>query len=107
MTLGAFVSGLVINRWGRQPVILVASVLSIAGAFLQFFCTNLTQFIGGKILTGLVRPSQALPALTVTNICLFNSRWELSHQQLLRTLSSWRPWQFVAPLPRVQTSPSS
>ncbi|KAF9876902.1 MFS hexose transporter [Colletotrichum karsti] len=53
MTLGAFVSGLVINRWGRQPVILVASVLSIAGAFLQFFCTNLTQFIGGKILTGL------------------------------------------------------
>lgn len=55
MTLGAFVSGLVTNRWGRQSVILAASLLSIAGAFLQFFCKDLTQFIGGKILTGLVR----------------------------------------------------
>ncbi|KAH7136305.1 general substrate transporter [Dactylonectria macrodidyma] len=53
LILGAFASGLAINRYGRQPVILVAFLLSIAGAFLQFFSKNLAMFFGGKILTGL------------------------------------------------------
>ncbi|KAF6806627.1 maltose permease [Colletotrichum sojae] len=53
LTFGAFVSGLAINRYGRQPVILAAFLLSIAGAFLQFFSRDLTEFVGGKILTGL------------------------------------------------------
>lgn len=54
MTLGAFVAGFAINRYGRQPVVLAAFVLSIAGTFLQFFSKNLAEFVGGKILTGLV-----------------------------------------------------
>ncbi|EQB55591.1 Solute carrier family 2 facilitated glucose transporter member 5 [Colletotrichum gloeosporioides] len=53
MTLGAFVAGFAINRYGRQPVVLAAFVLSIAGTFLQFFSKNLAEFVGGKILTGL------------------------------------------------------
>ncbi|KAL2678381.1 hypothetical protein Neosp_009127 [[Neocosmospora] mangrovei] len=53
LIFGAFASGLAINRYGRQPVILVAFLLSIAGAFLQYFAKDLAMFFGGKILTGI------------------------------------------------------
>ncbi|KAJ4178842.1 hypothetical protein NW767_014770 [Fusarium falciforme] len=53
LIFGAFASGLAINRYGRQPVILVAFLLSVAGAFLQYFAKDLAMFFGGKILTGI------------------------------------------------------
>lgn len=56
MVTGALLGGLGINRWGRQPVLLVAFIISIAGVFLQFFSSNVQEFLGGKLLTGLVCP---------------------------------------------------
>lgn len=49
MVTGAMLGGLGINRWGRQPILLVAFIVSIAGVFLQFFSSNVQQFLGGKI----------------------------------------------------------
>lgn len=54
MIFGGWVSGLAINKFGRQVVILVAYVILIGGVFGQVFSKNLPQFFGGKILTGIV-----------------------------------------------------
>lgn len=41
------------NRFGRQPCILIAYIINTGGIFLQFFSVTPAQFFGGKILTGI------------------------------------------------------
>ncbi|KAH7013116.1 general substrate transporter [Ilyonectria destructans] len=53
LVFGAFVTGLTVNKWGRQPSIAVAYILSVGGIFLQVFAETPVQFFGSKILTGL------------------------------------------------------
>ncbi|KAI9147290.1 Major facilitator-type transporter ecdC [Paramyrothecium foliicola] len=50
---GAWLGGLGINRWGRQPVLLSAILLSLGGIFLRFFSSTIVHFFGSNLLTGL------------------------------------------------------
>ncbi|KAH7094994.1 general substrate transporter [Paraphoma chrysanthemicola] len=50
---GGLATGLGVNKFGRQPCILVAYIINTGGVFLQFFSTTPAHFFGGKILTGL------------------------------------------------------
>lgn len=54
MVFGGWMAGLFIDRVGRQPVIGAAFIISIGGVFLQVFSKNIGQFLGGKVLTGIV-----------------------------------------------------
>ncbi|KAF2000124.1 general substrate transporter [Amniculicola lignicola CBS 123094] len=50
---GGLITGFLVNKWGRQPTILIFYLTNTAGIFLQFFSTDVAMFFGGKILTGL------------------------------------------------------
>lgn len=71
---GAMLGGLGINRWGRQPVLLAALVLSLAGIFLRFFSTNIVHFFGSNLLTGLV----GLKSFSYTETITPASSWALT-----------------------------
>ncbi|KAH7138979.1 general substrate transporter [Dendryphion nanum] len=50
---GGFLTGFGVNKWGRQPCILVAYIINTGGIFLQFFSKTPAEFFGGKLLTGI------------------------------------------------------
>lgn len=49
---GGLISGFAVNRFGRQPCIFIAYLVSIAGVFVQVFAKTPAEFFGGKVLTG-------------------------------------------------------
>ncbi|KAM0325776.1 hypothetical protein ACHAQA_007078 [Verticillium albo-atrum] len=52
LVFGGFVAGFLVNKWGRQPTVAAAYIVSIGGVFLQVFASTPGHFFGGKILTG-------------------------------------------------------
>ncbi|KAF2009537.1 general substrate transporter [Aaosphaeria arxii CBS 175.79] len=50
---GGLITGFGVNKFGRQPCILVSYIINTGGIFLQFFATTPAHFFGGKILTGI------------------------------------------------------
>lgn len=54
MIFGGWISGLAINKFGRQVVILAAYIILTGGVFGQVFSRNLPGFFVGKLLTGIV-----------------------------------------------------
>jgi MFS family permease len=54
MIFGGWLSGLAINKFGRQSVIFVAYIILIGGVFGQVLSRNLPEFFAGKIFTGIV-----------------------------------------------------
>jgi MFS family permease len=50
---GGILSGVFLNKFGRQICILGAYTLNTGGIFLHFFSKTPAQFFGGKILTGI------------------------------------------------------
>jgi MFS family permease len=53
IVFGGLVTGFGVNKFGRQPCILIAYLINTGGIFLQFFSTTPAQFFGGKVLTGI------------------------------------------------------
>lgn len=53
IVFGGLITGFGVNKFGRQPCILIAYIMNTGGIFLQFFSTTPAQFFGGKILTGI------------------------------------------------------
>ena len=53
IVFGGLITGLGVNKLGRQPCILVAYIVNTGGIFLQFFSKTPAEFFGGKILTGI------------------------------------------------------
>ena len=52
LILGGIIVGPIVNRYGRRWTIGGEYLVSIAGIFLQFFCTTPAQYFGSKLLTG-------------------------------------------------------
>ncbi|EHK99053.1 putative General alpha-glucoside permease [Glarea lozoyensis 74030] len=53
LVIGGWVTGLVVNRWGRQVCVLGGYMLTIGGVFLQYFSRNTADYFGAKLLTGI------------------------------------------------------
>lgn len=55
MLLAALATGPMMDRLGRKVTLMLASVIWIAGAVLQYSAKDIAQYTGGKILTSLVQ----------------------------------------------------
>lgn len=51
--VGGLVTGMAVNRFGRQLCIAASFVFSVGGVFAQFFASTPVHFLAGKFLTGI------------------------------------------------------
>ncbi|KAH8669748.1 putative general alpha-glucoside permease [Tricladium varicosporioides] len=53
LVIGGWVTGLMVNRWGRQICVFFGYFFTVGGVFLQYFSKTPAQFFGAKLLTGI------------------------------------------------------
>jgi SP family myo-inositol transporter-like MFS transporter 13 len=51
--IGSLFSGLISDRYGRKPVILISDLLFILGSILMFKCNTLSQLVIGRFIVGM------------------------------------------------------
>lgn len=94
---GGWLSGLAINKFGRQVVILGAYIILVGGVFGQVFSRNLAEFFVGKIFTGIVKyPLSSSKSLA--NDCSLSVPLQRPRHPMP---PKWLPSPSAAPSPRV------
>ncbi len=87
-TLGASVAGVLADRFGRRPILLVTAAIFVAGALVSAFAVNLPMLLAGRLLVGVgIGGASMLTPLYLAEIAPARQRGALvSFNQLALTL---------------------